>query len=63
MNVRWITVSDVAKRLFISRPTAAKLLQDGKIPGLTSDRYPRRVEREVFEKWHKSKDRSKLSNV
>lgn len=57
---RWITIGDVAKALHLSRPTASKYLHEGRVPGLLMHfGYPR-VEREVYEKWSKSKDREKL---
>lgn len=57
---RWITIGDVAKDTNLSRPTASKYLHEGRIPGLVMYLGYPRVEREVYEKWSKSKDREKL---
>lgn len=57
---RWITIGEVAKRLHLSRPTVSKYLAEGRVPGRLVYLGYTRVEREVFEKWEKSKDHLKL---
>lgn len=66
MNERWITISEIAERLGLSRPTARKRLGDGDIAGLVAHLGYSRVERREYEAWEKtqvSKDRGKTGKV
>jgi response regulator of citrate/malate metabolism len=51
VSLRWITVTEVARRLDISRPTARKRLLAKQIAGLTSHYGYGRIDRKVFEEW------------
>jgi DNA-binding Lrp family transcriptional regulator len=66
VNERWITISEIAERLGLSRPTVRKRLGDGDIEGLVAHLGYSRVERRSYEAWEKAqlfKDRGKTGKV
>lgn len=56
MNKRWISHTEMAARLGVSRQTIWKRLKDRTIPGYSRKLGAMRVERSVFEKWADSTD-------
>lgn len=66
MNERWITISEIAERLGLSRPTVRKRLAEGDIGGRVAHLGYSRVERREYEAWEKTqffKDRGKTDKV
>lgn len=57
MSGEFIPMGEVAERLNLSRPTVRRKLREGEIPGLVLHFGTPRVQRQVFEKWAKTKDR------
>lgn len=57
MSEEFISLTEIAGRLRLSRPTVLKLLRKGVIPGRLLHHGIQRVQRQVFEKWEKIKDR------
>lgn len=60
---RFVTVTEVARVLGVSRPTALKRLRSGEVPGLGVYFRRYRVSREVFDAWAKSEDHGKSGKV
>lgn len=51
MNKRWISHTEMARRLGVSRQTIWKRIMDHTIPGRTRYLGAMRVERKTFEDW------------